>query len=58
MAALGGGIYKGRFIARRGAFVNVFNKKLVITVRRGIVGNKAFNSIYNRKLIIIIKKYL
>ena len=25
-AVLSGGIYKGRFIARRGAFVNIFNK--------------------------------
>ena len=57
-AALGSNIYKGRFIAYRRAFINIFNKRLIIIIGGNIISNRVFSSIYNKKLIIIIGKYL
>ena len=42
----------------RRTFINIFNRKLIIIIRRGIAYSKAFGNIYNGRLTIIIKKYL
>ena len=42
----------------RKAFVNIFNKRLIIITGKNIAGNRAFSNIYNRKLIIITGKRL
>ena len=55
---MGGNIYKRYFIIRRRAFINIFNRKLVIIVGRSIAGNRVFGNIYNRRLVIIVGKRL
>ena len=57
-AALGNNIYKGYFTIYRRVFINIFNRMLIITVRRNIIYNRAFGSIYNGRLAIITKRYL
>ena len=58
IATLNSNIYKKRFIIYKWAFVNIFNKGLIIIAGKNIMGNRAFNNIYNRKLIIITEKRL